>query len=555
MSPRQEAKSILLRGQPALTLLLTSAALCNDAVLKSEDDDPHHSIGDPTENALVVAAARQGLWKANLEEVFLRCAEIPFDAERKRMTTVHQLPRDNSQLPQSLKSMLPWELVLEQSGSIVFTKGAVDSLLEVVSQVWVNGQPEPLNDRWQQRILQLSEGLARDGMRVLGVAFKPLETLPSGTEINSVEQNLIFLGVVGMLDPARSEVKNAVQTCQTAGIRPVMITGDHPLTAMHIARELGISSNERFLTGQDLKHLSVKELANTVESVSVYARVSPQQKLEIVRALQSRGQVVAMTGDGVNDAPALKKADIGVAMGITGTDVAKETADMVLLDDNFTTVVAAIKEDRVIYDNIRKFIKYTLTGNCGELWVIILAPVWGMPLPLLPLQILWINLLADGLLALALSVEPGERKIMQRRPYKPNESIFGRGVGLDIVWVGLLLGLVLLAVAYSYWSKGQASWQTMVFTTLAFSRIGLAQTMRSERESLFSIGLLGNKPSLGAVLLTFSLQLAVVYLPLLQNIFQTIPLSRLDLTICLILSSIVFFAMEIEKWLMRKKHR
>lgn len=552
-----EAQSTLLRGEPVLALLLTGSALCNDALLKSQQDNPHHfiGIGDPTESALVVAAARLGLWKDNLEDVFLRYAEIPFDAERKRMTTVHQLPRDDNQISPSLKSILPWELVLGKSVGITFTKGAVDSLLKVVSQVWANGQAEPLNDRWQQRILQLSEGLAQNGMRVLGVAFKPLESLPAEDEVNSVEQNLIFLGVVGMLDPARPEVKHGVQTCQTAGIRPVMITGDHPLTAMHIARELGISTSERYLTGQDLEHLSVKELANTVESVSVYARVSPQQKLAIVRALQNRGQVVAMTGDGVNDAPALKKADIGVAMGITGTDVAKETADMVLLDDNFATIVAAIAEGRVIYDNIRKFIKYTLTGNCGELWVIMLAPFLGIPLPLLPLQILWINLLADGLLALALSVEPGECKIMQRRPYKPNESIFGRGVGRDIIWVGLLLGLVLLAVAYGYWSNGQASWQTMVFTTLAFSRMGLAQTMRSERDSLFSIGLLGNKPLLVAVFLTFSFQLAVLYTPFLQNIFQTTALSRLELTVSLVMSSIVFLAVEIGKWLMRKNYR
>lgn len=548
-----EAQSTLLGGEPVLALLLTGAALCNDALLKSQQDNPHHfiGIGDPTESALVVAAARLGLWKDNLEDVFLRYAEIPFDAERKRMTTVHQLPRDDNLISPSLKSILPWELVLEKSEGVTFTKGAVDSLLSVVSQVWANGQAEPLDDRWQQRILQLSEGLAQNGMRVLGVAFKPLESLPAEDEVNSLEQNLIFLGVVGMLDPARPEVKQAVQTCQTAGIRPVMITGDHPLTAMHIARELGISTSDRYLTGQDLEHLSVNELANTVESVSVFARVSPQQKLAIVRALQSQGQVVAMTGDGVNDAPALKKADIGLAMGITGTDVAKETADMLLLDDNFATIVAAIKEGRVIYDNIRKFVKYTLSGNCGELWVIILAPVLGIPLPLLPLQILWINLLADGLLALALSVEPGERKIMQRRPYKPNDSIFGRGVGRDIIWVGLLLGLVLLAVAYIYWSNGQASWQTMVFTTLAFSRMGLAQTMRSERDSLFSIGLLGNKPLLGAIFLTFSFQLAVLYVPLLQTIFQTTALSRLELTVSLVMSSIVFLAMEFGKWLIR----
>ena len=303
--------------------------------------------------------------------------------------------------------------------------------------------------------------------------------------------------------------------------------------------------------GRDSRGRKAKVLTDLVESVSVYARVSPQHKLEIVRALQSRGHIVAMTGDGVNDAPALKKADIGVAMGITGTDVAKEAADMVLLDDNFATIVAATKEGRVIYDNIRKFIKYTLTGNCGELWVILLAPFLGMPLPLLPLQILWINLLADGLLALALSVERAEHNVMRRPPYKPNESIFGRGVGRDILWIGLLLGLVLLAVTYGYWSNAQASWQTMTFTTLAFSRMAMAQSMRSERESLFRIGLLSNKPLLGAVLLTFALQLAVVYVPFLEEIFQTTALSAVDLGVSLVLGTVAFWAMEFEKFLLR----
>jgi Ca2+-transporting ATPase len=356
-----------------------------------------------------------------------------------------------------------------------------------------------------------------------------------------------------MLDPARPEVKEAVLTCRNAGIRPVMITGDHPLTAQHIARELGIATNDRILTGQELAQLSGAELEALVEDVSVYARVSPQHKLDIVQALQNRGHIVAMTGDGVNDAPALKKADIGVAMGITGTDVAKEAADMVLLDDNFATIVAATKEGRVIYDNIRKFIKYTLTGNCGELWVIVVAPFLGMPLPLLPLQILWINLLGDGLLALALSLEPAERQIMRRPPYNPDESIFGRGVGRDILWVGLLLGLVLLAIAYGYWSNGQVSWQTMVFTTLAFSRMGLAETMRFERDSVFRMSLLSNKPLLAAVALTFGLQLAVIYVPFLQGVFKTTPLSGVELLVSLALSTVVFWAMEVDKWLLRRR--
>jgi len=368
-----------------------------------------------------------------------------------------------------------------------------------------------------------------------------------------LEQHLIFIGMVGIIDPVRTEVKDAVLMCQDAGIRPVMITGDHPLTAQSIARDLGIIPNDRILTGQSLSQLSIADLKAQVEDISVYARVSPQNKLDIVKALQQQGHIVAMTGDGVNDAPALKQADIGIAMGITGTDVAKEASDMVLLDDNFATIVAAVKEGRAIYDNIRKFIKYTLTGNAGELWEILLAPFLGMPLPLIPLQILWVNLLADGLLALALSVEPCERKVMSRPPRRPDESIFGRGVGRGIAWIGLLLGLMLLAVAYHYWSTGQAHWQTMVFTILTLSRIGMAETMRSEQDSLFGIGLFSNKLLLGAVILTFGLQMAVVYSPLLQPVFQTSSLSAIDLLICLGLSTVAFWAIELDKWLIRRK--
>lgn len=545
----------LLKEEPTLALLLIGGLLCNDAILESDPQRPHqvHAVGDPTEGALVVVASRWGLKKTSLEKRLPRIAEIPFDAERKRMTTVHSLP-DNSHSPgEPLESLDFAALGLENSSYIAFTKGAVSSLLSVCDRVWVNGKTEPLNETWHQKILADNDQLAEDGIRVLGVAFRPLTEVSDHLEAKTLEQNLIFVGIVGMIDPVRPEVKEAVQICLTAGIRPVMITGDHPLTAQHIAEELGIETNNKLLTGQELEQLSPEELEKQVDQVSVYARVSPQHKLNIVKALQKRGEIVAMTGDGVNDAPALKQADIGVAMGITGTDVAKEASDMVLLDDNFATIIAAVKEGRVIYDNIRKFIKYTLTGNAGELWVILLAPFLGMPLPLIPLQILWINLLADGLLALALSVEPPERQIMQRRPHNPNESIFSRGVGRDITWVGLLLGLVLLAVAYSYWSNHQASWQTMVFTTLALSRMGLAETIRSEQDSLFRIGLLSNKPLLGAVALTFCLQMLVIYVPFLQTVFKTTPLSTSELAIALALSTVVFWAMELDKWLIRRR--
>ncbi|WP_204138297.1 cation-translocating P-type ATPase [Halomicronema sp. CCY15110] len=553
----------VLQAEPSLTWLLTGAVLCNDAMLERHPQMPHqvHTVGDPTEGALVMTAARLGLSKTTLEQALPRVAERPFEADRKRMTTVHQLPISPTPLPAALTLLVSELSNVSDATAIAFTKGSVDSLLAVASHVWVKGHSHPLDRAVRQQILADNDQLARNGMRVLGVAFRLLNApiivdsdgnLPGGTML---ETDLTFIGLVGIIDPVRPEVKAAVLTCQAAGIRPVMITGDHPLTAQSIARELGIVPNETILTGPELSQLSSRALQQHVDEISVYARVSPQHKLDIVQALQSQGHIVAMTGDGVNDAPALKQADIGIAMGITGTDVAKDAADMVLLDDNFATIVAAIREGRVIYDNIRKFINYTLTGNAGELWVILLAPFLGMPLPLIPLQILWVNLLADGLLALALSVEPPERAIMQRSPRPPTESIFSRGVGWGIVWVGLLLGLILLAIAYGYWSTGQATWQTMVFTTLALSRVWLAETMRSERDSLFQLGLLSNRPLLGAVALTIGLQLIVIYSPVLQPIFQTTALSVRELAISLGLSTVVFWAIELQKWWIRYQPR
>jgi P-type Ca2+ transporter type 2C len=543
-------------GKPAISsalgLLMVGGTLCNDALLQSnghglkeengEKADSHiigDPIGDPTESALVVAAARLGLEKTGLEKNFPRVSEVPFDSDRKRMTTVHHL------------SLGPDNLI--GAPYVAFTKGAVDSLLEVSSRVWVNNRAEPLTDEWRTRITTTNDGFAQEGIRVLGVAFRSLAS-PSCSHgyVSSVEQNLVFIGMVGMIDPARPEVRDAVQTCRQAGIRPVMITGDHPLTAYHIAHELGISKGGRVLTGQDLECLSTQELEGLVEEVSVYARVSPEHKLKIVEALQNRGHVVAMTGDGVNDAPALKKADIGIAMGITGTDVAKEAADMVLQDDNFATIVASVEEGRTIYDNIRKFIKFSIAGNLGKILVVILAPFLGMPLPLLPLQILWLNLLTDGLLGLGLSVEPAERNVMQRPPIARESNIFGDGMGRQIFWVGFLIGLVALAVGYEAWQLNQAHWQTLVFTTLAFLQIGQALAVRSFRDSVFQIGPWSNKLLLGMVVLVFGLQLAVVYIPFFQDIFITVPLTARELAISLGLGTLVFWGIELEKWLIRR---
>ena len=550
VSPEDPVES-LLQESPPIVLTLAGCALCNDAVLEevSGESGTFSTVGDPTEGALVIASARAGLWKADLEKAFPRVAELPFDSDRKRMTTVH---RPNPALVPALLN--PYQDsrpdFFESNHYLIITKGAVDSLLEVSSQVWAAGQTEPLDEIWRERILKANNELAKNGMRVLGLAFRQSDTA------EAVERDLIFIGMVGMIDPARPEVQSAVKEAKAAGIRTVMITGDHPLTAAHIAADLGIAEKGKTLTGRDLDVMTVEQLKEVVEEVPVYARVSPEHKLKLVQALQDRGHIVAMTGDGVNDAPALKKAEIGVAMGITGTDVTKEASDMILLDDNFATIVVSVKEGRRIYDNIRKFIKYTMTSNAGEIWVMLLAPFIGMPLPLTSLQILWVNLVTDGLPGLALAIEPAEKSVMQRPPYPPRENIFGRGMARDILWIGLLMGLASLGVGYLYYridpSASPAVWQTVLFTTLTLAQMGNALATRSDRDTLWQIGLFSNKAMLGSVLLTFALQMAVIYVPFLNRAFSTTPLSLQDLLISLGFGTVVFLAVESFKWIQQR---
>ena len=544
----------MLRRHPALTLLLAGGALANDAILERRNGEFEY-IGDPTEGALLVAAARAGMVKEQLEETFPRRAEVPFDSIRKRMTTAHKFPRSSADIPPEFKRIWNWSGFIGEFSYVIFSKGAVDSLVPICDRIWVDGHTEPLSKNWVERIMIANDEQAEEGMRVLGVATRTLDQVSSDDSQDELENGLIFVGMVSMKDPARPEVKEAVRLCSEAGIRPVMITGDHPLTAGKIAAELGISENGRILTGQDLDNLNAQELMEIVSEVDVYARVSPENKLNIVKALEDQGEIVAMTGDGVNDAPALNAADIGVSMGITGTDVAKEASDMVLLDDNFATIVAAVEEGRRIYDNIRKFFTYTMTSNAGEIWVMLIAPLIGMPFALLPLQILWVNLVTDGLPGLALSIEPAEKNVMQRPPYPPDENVFGRGMAQKILWVGILMGLVSLGVGYYYWSIGNPNWQTIIFTTLTLSQMGNALALRSERESIFKIGFLSNKYLLNAVLLTLVLQLGVIYLPFLQSIFKTNPLTWQELLISLVLSTIVFWGVEIEKWFKRRADR
>jgi Ca2+-transporting ATPase len=502
-------------------LLMTALALSND----SGTDRSGNVIGDPTEVALYNIARDAGFLKKALEKEFPRIAEIPFDSDRKCMTTIHQL---------------------SGGGFISFTKGAVEALVDNSGDLLSSRGITTLDE---EEIYRINEKMSGEGLRVLGIGMRKWDRLPESVSPENVESGLTLLGLVGMLDPPREEAREAVSLCRMAGIKPVMITGDHPLTAIAIARRIGIVSGDSkaIITGRELERLSLEEFEERVAHIGVYARVAPEQKLKIVKALQDKGQFVAMTGDGVNDAPALKRADIGIAMGITGTDVSKEAGHMILMDDNFATIVRAVREGRKIYDNIRKFIKYLLTTNSGEIWTLFLAPLVGLPIPLMPIHILWINLVTDGLPALALSTEPAESDVMKRPPRHPQESVFAHGLGLHAIWVGLLMGGVVLFIQAWSIRTGHAHWQTMVFTVLCLTQLGHVLAIRSEKESLFKMGLFSNKYLLGAVLLTFVLQMAVVYLPALNAIFKTEPLSPGELVLALAASSLVFFAVELEK--------
>ena len=545
-------------AQPTLDLLLVAGALDNDAALSPDESHPgrYRAVGDPTEGALVVAAAYAGIKKDDLDAAFHRVAEVPFDSVRKRMTTVHRTPQTIDELPDSLAPI--WERRVNLAVMppyIAFTKGAIDGMLDISGQVWVEGELRPLDEAWRTRVMTSHDQMAANGMRVLGVGLRILDRPPDETTDKALERDLILVGLFGMIDPPRPEVRAAVLECRSAGIRPVMITGDHPLTARHIAQQVGITDNDRFLTGQELDRLSVEELAEATREVSVFARVSPEHKLKLIDAFQQQGNIVSMTGDGVNDAPALKKADIGVAMGITGTDVAKGAADMVLLDDNFATIVAAVAEGRVIYDNIRRFIKYLLTCNASEIAVMLIGPFLGMPLPLLPLQILWMNLVTDGLPALALGVEPPEKDVMKRPPYTANESVFGRGMVQFIIGIGIIMSALAIGAAWGLWHEGDPRWQTVLFTTLVLSQLAVAVATRSEENPIWRLNPFTNRSMVLAVFLTIALQLAVIYLPLANTIFDTQPLKPIELALSFGLALLTLIIVEIWKAVARWRHR
>jgi len=495
-------------------------ALCNDV-------DPETMRGEPTELALVEGARVMGFDKQALAKRLPRIGELPFDAERRCMVTFHRAPE----------------------GVIALIKGAPERVIEAcVDQLTGEGRvPVP------GALLEAADAMATRGYRVLALAFREGLSGVEDIDAASLAKQWTFAGFAGLIDPARPGAIEAIRECRSAGIVPVMITGDHPATADAIARELAIADDTtESLTGAELAKLSEAELAQHVEKVRVYARVNPEQKIRIVRALQDKGHFVAMTGDGVNDAPALKAATIGVAMGQRGTDVAREAAELVLLDDSFATIVAAVHEGRRIFDDIRKFIRYTMTSNSGEIWVLLLAPLLGLPLPLLPLHILWINLVTDGLPGLALSAEPAEKDVMHRRPRPKDESIFAHGMAGHILWVGLLIGGLTLVTQAWTWNRGLEEWQTMVFTVLVVAQLFHSLAIRSERYSLWSIGLFSNPALALALAVTVLAQLAVIYLPFFNTVFRTVPLSAMQLAACFAIGSIVLVAVELEKFLRRQ---
>ena len=499
------------------TPLLLSVLLNQDIQFNQSGD----ALGESTELALVnYCISKLGIAEFHkLYKQYLRIAEIPFDSDRKCMTTIHPFGDQ----------------------FLVITKGASETIQNCL-----------LDETAKHQMLSMSDKWASKGIRVIAYGFKLLDLLPEQITRESIEHDLVWLGQIGLMDPPRVNVKKVIEECKEAGIKPVMITGDHPATARAIAMQVGImEETDVLISGIELEHLKDVDLQKTVADIAVYARVSPNQKLRIVKALQCNGFFVAMTGDGVNDAPSLKAANIGVAMGITGTDVSKEAADLILLDDRFGTIVNAIKEGRRIVDNIRKFIKYIMTCNGAEIWTIFLAPILGMPIPLLPIHILWINLVTDGLPALALANEKAEIDIMKRPPRKSDESFFADGVGFHIAWVGLLMaGVTLATQAYALHNE-LSHWQTMVFTVLSFAQLGHVLAVRSDKTFLFQQGIFSNPLLLLSVLFTFCLQLGVIYIPFLNTIFKTQPLSLQELGFCTLMAMVVFHAVELEKLIKR----
>lgn len=514
--------------------LLQAALLCTDAHLKMLPDGKHETAGDPTETAIVDVALALKMNKVTLEEQFPRVGEVPFDSERKRMATINRM---------------------EEEQLRVNVKGGLDEVLSVSTQIHIHGKVRPITDEDRETIREENHRMALSALRVLAVAYKDIDALPAEVSAETVEQELVFTGLLGLIDPARPEVVEAVKKCKSAGIRPVMITGDHKVTAVAIAAEIGIyREGDKAITGTDLVEMSDEALYRDVQDYAVYARVAPEHKVRIVKAWQSQGEIVAMTGDGVNDAPALKQADIGVAMGIVGTEVAKDASDVILTDDNFATIVGAVEEGRRIYDNILKAIQFLLSANVGEVLLIFIASIFNIGNPLTPILILWINLVTDSLPALALSMDPAENDIMTRQPRDPRKGFFSRGMIWRIIYQGATIGLISLA-AYMIGVRdgGQPLGQTMAFAVLGFSQFFHIRNLHSNRRSSFRTSIFSNKPLLGAIFISALLLLAVLMIPAVRDIFGVVVMDPMHWIYVGVLSLVPIVVVEMVK-LMRLNH-
>lgn len=529
----QEVQSVV--GHDVFLQVMT---LCNDTKITTSDGQLE-LIGDPTETALVDYALKQGLNKRDAEEQYPRRAELPFDSDRKLMTTVHEIR--SSQEGVQVRSM---------------TKGAPDILLERCSHILIGGQKMEMTPAHREAVASTNKSMADHALRVLAAAYQDWHEMPTSLNSDTLERDLIFVGLVGMIDPPREEVKEAVRVCKEAGIRPIMITGDHRDTATAIAKELKIIEDDQgVLTGSELNLIDETEFEEKVVNYSVYARVSPEHKVRIVQAWKKRGKIVAMTGDGVNDAPALKTSDIGIGMGITGTDVSKGVSDMVLADDNFSTIVVAVEEGRKIYSNIRKTIQFLLSANLGEVLTLFIATMVGWKI-LFPIHILWINLVTDTLPALALGLEKAESDVMKHAPRKSSMSVFADGIGIGIVYQGILEAAITL---YAYW-WGHTHYAEDIAVTMAFATLGLIQithafNVRSNRHSIFKIGPFSNKYLNGAAVLSGLLVVLVILLPFMNDLFSVVPLNGEQWLIVVISALIIIPLVEIVKLFTRSKHR
>lgn len=509
-------------------ILLQSALLCTDAHLRILPDGTHENVGDPTETAIVDIALNLGINKNEEEKKFPRIAEVPFDSERKRMAIINKM--ENGKLR-------------------VNVKGGIDEVLSVTSHILVQDKVRPITDEDITIIRKQNENMAEKALRILAVAYKDIDKLPDKVTVETIENNLIFVGLLGMIDPPRSEVKEAVAKCKVAGIQPVMITGDHKITALAIAKEIGIyQEGNETVTGTELEKMSDDELYHHVKGYSVYARVAPTHKVRIVKAWQSYGDIVAMTGDGVNDAPALKQADVGVAMGIVGTEVTKDVSDVILTDDNFATIVNAVQEGRRIYDNILKAIQYLLSSNVGEVLLILIASLLNLGNPLTPILILWINLVTDSLPALALSMDPPEKDIMTRKPRNPKKGFFSKGMVWRIIYQGMTFGLISLA-AYLIGFKdgGQPLGQTMAFAVLGFAELIHVRNLHSNKISCFKISLFANKALIGAVVLSAAFMVLILLIPPLMNVFGIVAMDKIHWMYVLLLSLTPIVVVELMK--------